>query len=446
MTHVLLIGNGAREHAIAEAILRSGQDPQLYSFMKTNNPGIASLSEKVRLGRYDEPEAIVAFAQETGAAFAVVGPEAPLSHGVVDALAAAGIPAVGPTKSLARLETSKSFTRNLLQRYGIPGNPRFRNFTSLTGVEAFLDELDGVVLKPDGLTGGKGVLVQGDHFQTRAEALDLCRTILKSHPGLTVEEKLEGEEFSLQCLSDGWTVVATPPVQDHKRRFADDRGPNTGGMGSYSAADHLLPFLDAAAVAQGLDITRKVAAAILRETGVPYKGIMYGGFMTTRSGVKLIEYNARFGDPEAMNILPLLRTDFVDLCRAIIDGHLDRLDVAFEKKATVCKYVVPKGYGLSPDHPDAASTSARIEIGDTHGARLYYSSIDQRPDGLYMTSSRAIGVVGIADRLDAAERIAEKAVGAIQGPVDHRPDIGTDRLIRKRIQHMARLKAESNPA
>ncbi len=351
--------------------VRSGRNPRLYSFMKTNNPGIASLSEEVRLGRYDEPEAIVAFARETGVAFAVVGPEDPLSHGVVDALAASGIPAVGPTRSLARLETSKSFTRNLLEKYGIPGNPRFRNFQSLDGIEAFFDELDGIVLKPDGLTGGKGVLVQGDHFQTRAEALDLCRDILKSHPGVTVEEKLEGEEFSLQCLCDGRTVVATPPVQDHKRRFVDDRGPNTGGMGSYSAADHLLPFLDAAAVAEGLAITRKVAEAIRRETGVPYKGIMYGGFMITRSGVKLIEYNARFGDPEAMNILPLLRTDFIDVCRAIIDGTLDRLDIVFEKKATVCKYVVPKGYGLPQDHPEAASTSSRIEIGEVQrGAAL----------------------------------------------------------------------------
>ncbi|MCX5819073.1 MAG: phosphoribosylamine--glycine ligase [Deltaproteobacteria bacterium] len=442
MTHVLLIGNGAREHAIAEAIRRSEQNPRLYSFMKTNNPGIASLSEKVRLGRYDEPETIVAFARETGVAFAVVGPEDPLSHGVVDALAASGIPAVGPTRSLARLETSKSFTRNLLKKYEIPGNPRFRNFRSEDGIEAFFDTLGGIVLKPDGLTGGKGVLVQGDHFQTRAEALDLCRDILKSHPSVTVEEKLEGEEFSLQCLCDGQTVVATPPVQDHKRRFVDDRGPNTGGMGSYSAADHLLPFLDAAAVAEGLAITRKVADAILQETGVPYKGIMYGGFIITRSGVKLIEYNARFGDPEAMNILPLLRTDFIDICRAIIDGRLDRTDIVFEKKATVCKYVVPKGYGLPQDHPEAASASSKIEIGEAPAARLYYSSIDQRPDGLYMTSSRAIGVVGIADTLDEAECIAERAVGAIRGSVDHRPDIGTDLLIRKRVQHMKILKGE----
>jgi phosphoribosylamine--glycine ligase len=442
MTHVLLIGNGAREHAIAEALMRSGRHPRLYAFMKTNNPGIASLSAEVRIGRYDDPESMIAFAREAAIAFAVIGPEDPLSHGIVDALTAARIPAIGPTRGLARLETSKSFTRNLLDKYGIPGNPLYRNFTSLAGIEAFFDQLTGIVLKPDGLTGGKGVLVQGDHFQTRGEALAHCREILKSHPSVTVEEKLEGEEFSLQCLCDGHTVVATPPVQDHKRRFADDRGPNTGGMGSYSCPDHLLPFLDASAVAEGLEITRRVADAIRRETGVPYKGIMYGGFIVTAAGVKLIEYNARFGDPEAMNILPLLRTDFIDVCRAIIDGTLDRIEIVFEKKATVCKYVVPKGYGLPQDHPDAASISSRIEIGDVRGARLYYSSIDQRQDGLYMTSSRAIGVVGIAEDLAEAERIAEGAVSAIRGPVDHRPDIGTEPLILKRIHHMQRLKKE----
>ena len=442
MTHVLLIGNGAREHAIAEALMRSGRNPRLFAYMKTNNPGIASLATEVRTGSYNDLEAVIAFAKEAQIEFAVIGPEDPLSQGIVDELTAAGIRAVGPTRALARLETSKSFTRDLLEKYGIPGNPRFRNFASLEGIEIFCNELAGIVLKPDGLTGGKGVLVQGDHFQTRAEALEHCRDILKTHPSVTIEEKLEGEEFSLQCLCDGWTVLATPPVQDHKRRFIDDRGPNTGGMGSYSCADHLLPFLDSAAVAEGLEITRKVAEALHIETGVPYKGIMYGGFMVTASGVKLIEYNARFGDPEAMNILPLLRTDFIDVCRAIIDGTLDRLDIVFEKKATVCKYVVPIGYGLPQDRPEAASSSSRIEIDAVRDARLYYSSIDQRPDGLHMTASRAIGVVGIADSLEEAERIAEGAVSAIHGPVDHRPDIGTEPLVQKRIQHMKRIRKE----
>jgi phosphoribosylamine--glycine ligase len=167
---------------------------------------------------------------------------------------------------------------------------------------------------------------------------------------------------------------------------------------------------------------------------------MYGGFIITKSGVRLLEYNARFGDPEAMNTIPLLKTDFVDVCSAIINGTLDRMKIEFEKKATVCKYAVPKGYGLPKDHPDAKSTSAKIEVGNVGQARLYYASVDKREDGLYMSTSRAIGVVGIADSLSEAEQIAEKAVAGIKGPIDHRPDIGTKPLIEKRIRHMQQIK------
>lgn len=443
MVNVLLIGNGAREHAMAEALARSAEKPRLFVYMKANNPGLAALAERTESGSYQDLAAIVTFAKECRCEFAVVGPEDPLSNGVIDALKAAGIPGVGPTRSLARLETSKSFTRDLCAKYKIPGNIKYQVFTSMEGVADFLDALDGIVLKPDGLTGGKGVLVQGDHFETKAEALAHCLDMLSEHPRITIEERLIGEEFSLQCLCDGRTVVATPPVQDHKRRFVDDRGPNTGGMGSYSAADHLLPFLEPEDIEAGLAITQRVAEAIYRETGEYYKGVMYGGFMATAQGVRLLEYNARFGDPEAMNILPLLETDFVAVCRAIIAGTLDKLPIKFAKKATVCKYIVPKGYGLPKDHPDARSTSARIEVGDVGAARLYHSSVDQKPDGLYMTASRAIGVVGIADDLAQAEQIAERAVAAIRGPVDHRPDIGTAPLIAKRVRHMQDLRGTS---
>jgi phosphoribosylamine--glycine ligase len=439
---VLLIGNGAREHAIAEAVVRSKHEPNLFSYMKGNNPGIANLSEKFMLGSYGDLQAIGRFAEEQRIDLAVVGPEDPLNGGVVDYLYSIGIPAIGPKRKLAQLETSKYFTRNLLSKYDIPGNPKYRVFTSLNGIEAFLQELDGIVIKPDGLTGGKGVLVQGDHFETLAEALAYCREVLAEHASVIVEEKLEGEEFSLQCLSDGTTVVATPPVQDHKRRFADDKGPNTGGMGSYSCEDHSLPFIERNDVEEGLRITQKVAEAIRRETGEYYKGVMYGGFMITKNGLKLLEYNARFGDPEAMNILPLLKTDFVALCQAVIEGTLGTISVEFEKKATVCKYIVPKGYGLPKDHPDAGSTSAKIEVGDVGRARLYYASVDQKADGLHMSASRAIGVVGIADTLSEAEIIAEQAVQAVKGPVGHRSDIGTRPLIEKRIQHMEYIRRQ----
>ncbi|KFZ44856.1 phosphoribosylamine--glycine ligase [Smithella sp. SC_K08D17] len=442
MPKILLIGNGAREHALAEAITRSQQKPLLFSFMKSNNPGIASLSAKTMLGSYSDLQAITGFAVENKIEFAVIGPEDPLNNGVADALAKINIPAVGPTKSLARLETSKSFTRNLVSKYNIPGNPQFKVFTTINGVEAFLNELEGIVLKPDGLTGGKGVQVQGDHFETKEDALKLCEQVLGGGSSLIVEEKFDGEEFSLQCLCDGKTVVATPLVQDHKRRFDGDKGPNTGGMGSYSLPDHSMPFLKPKDLGDGLEITRQVAAALLKETGNPYKGVMYGGFIATKNGVKLLEYNARFGDPEAMNILPLLKTDFVEVCRHIIAGTLDKLKIEFEHKATVCKYVVPKGYGLPADHPDAASSKARIEVGNVGKARLYYSSVDKKEDGLYLSASRAIGIVGIAGDLAEARKIAEEGVKAVKGPVAYREDIGTEALIQKRIDHMKKIRKD----
>jgi len=439
MVNILLIGSGAREHALAEAIARS-ENAKLFSYMKANNPGIAKLSEDSQIGSYDNLEEIKNFARSKNVEIAVIGPEDPLNEGVVDALKTIDIPAVGPLKSLARLETSKSFTRLLMQKYNIEGNPKFKVFENIEGIKEFLDELDSIVVKPDGLTGGKGVKVQGDHFDTKEEALAYCEEVLKEHPSVIVDERLEGEEFSLQCLTDGKTVIATPPVQDHKRRFVDDKGPNTGGMGSYSDADHSLPFMTQKDVDDALVITKKVAEAIYKETGEYYKGIMYGGFIVTKDGVKLIEYNARFGDPEAMNTLPLLKTDFVEICKGIVDGTLENVKVELDNKATVCKYAVPKGYGLPKDDPANQEEPGKVEIGDVGEAKLYYAAVDEKEDGIYMASSRAIGVVGIADTLEEAEKIAENAVKAIKGNVDHRPDIGTKELIERRIKHMESLR------
>ena len=439
MTNILLIGNGAREHALAEAIARS-ENAKLFSYMGTNNPGIAKLSEDFKIGSYDNLEEIKNYAQSKNVEVAMIGSENQLDKGVVDALSEINIPSVGPSKNLSRLETSKSFTRLLMQKYNIEGNPKFKVFESIEGVKEFLDELEGIVIKPDGLTGGKGVKVQGDHFQTKEEALAYCEEVLQEHDSVIIDEKLEGEEFSLQCFTDGKTVITTPPVQDHKRRFVDDKGPNTGGMGSYSDADHSLPFMTQKDVDDALTITQKVAEAIYKETGEYYKGIMYGGFICTKDGIKLIEYNARFGDPEAMNILPLLKTDFVAICKAIANGTLDEINAEFENKASVCKYAVPKGYGLPEDDPATQGELGKVEVGDVGEAKLYYAAVDEKEDGIYMTSSRAIGVVGIADTLEQAEKIAENAVQAIKGNVDHRPDIGTKELVERRVRHMKELR------
>ncbi|MBI3035814.1 phosphoribosylamine--glycine ligase [Candidatus Woesearchaeota archaeon] len=432
---ILLIGNGAREHVIAET-LKKNKDTKLFSYLKSKNPGIISLSEEFETGNYADLEKIKSFALRIKPDFAFIGPEEPLNNGVADLLSEIGITSVGPTKSLARLETSKSFTRNLLRKYKIEGNPKFEIFdkNNLDDAKKFIEGLGQCVIKPDGLTGGKGVKVQGDHFQTKKEAFDYCSEVLQSHSAVVVEEKLEGEEFSLQCLTDGKTVIATPPVQDHKRAFAGDKGPNTGGMGSYSCENHLLPFLTKKDVEDGLKITQKAAEALHKETGEFYKGVMYAGLIVTKNGIKLLEYNARLGDPEAMNILPLMETDFAEVCNAIINQELHKVRIKFHNNATVCKYLVPEGY---PGNPLG---NEKIEIKKIpQSAGLYYASVEQKEDGIYTTSSRAIACLGISDNLEKAEKIAEEATKSISGKLFHRKDIGTNELIEKRVRHMKNI-------
>lgn len=431
--NILLIGSGAREHVMAEALKRAPEDVAIHAAMPRTNPGIKSLASSVLLGPLDDFKAIVGFAKEKNASFAIIGPETPLADGIVDALAEEGIASLGPTKELAQLESSKGFARTLMEKFGVPGLPRFMILKTEENLKKFIDELDEIVVKPDGLTGGKGVRVQGDHFTTKDEGFEYAKELMKNDGKVVVEEKLLGEEFSLQSFCDGRTVVDCPVAQDHKRAFVDDKGPNTGGMGSYSDADHSLPFITSGELSQAHRINEKMAEALYRETGSYFKGIMYGGFIATKEGVKLIEYNVRFGDPEAMNVLPIMETSFVKVCQATIDGTLHTLNVQFSKKATVCKYVVPDGY---PENPVKGE---KVTIGD-HQARLYYASVDQKDDGLYMSGSRALAFVGVGDTLAEAERQAQEALESVKGKVFFRPDIGTSDMIRRRITHMEEVR------
>lgn len=384
---------------------------------------------------------LVEAAQDLGLDFVVVGPEEPLAGGIVDALQKAGIRCVGPTKSLARLESSKAFTRELLREHHIPGNPLHRVFARKNAdqIEAYLHSLDGFVIKPDGLTGGKGVKVSGSHLKSVAEGVEYARVLLDSDGIAIAEEKLEGEEFSLQSFCDGTTVVHMPAVQDHKRARDNDEGPNTGGMGSYSAANHSLPFLSDEDLRAARSINEAVARALYRDTGEKYKGVLYGGFMVTCDGVRVIEYNARFGDPEALNIFSVLKSDFAEICVSILDENLERDAVEFERLATVCKYVVPSGY---PEHSLAGQ---RIDLATVppESSRLkhYMASLDSRNGDFYLTGSRSIAFVGLAPTLDEAERIAEEAATSVGGPVFHRSDIGKRRLIEQRCQHVRAIRS-----
>lgn len=435
MKKVLLIGSGAREHVIAETLKRSPQECEVFVFAKTKNPGMAELAKEYKLGALNEIAAIVDFANKSGVDFAVVGPENPLADGVVDALLDAGISSASPLKTLARLESSKSFTRDLLAKYEIPGNPKFKVFYDANGLREYMEELGEYVVKADGLMGGKGVKLSGEHLYSYDEGVSYAKECIEAHGHVVIEEKFVGQEFSLMSFSDGFTAVDMPAVQDHKRAFEGDNGPNTGGMGTWSDSDHSLPFLNPSDLEDAHAINEAVIGALREETGERYVGVTYGGFIATKDGVRLIEYNARFGDPEAMNVLPLLKTDLVEIFEAMIEGRLHEVDVEFENKATVVKYVVPEGY------PDSPIKDAKIEVGEIPaGVKIYYASVDQREDGLYLAGSRAIAFVGIADTIEMAEKLAQSAVSSVKGPVFYRSDIGTAKLIQVRLDHMKQLR------
>ena len=434
---ILVIGSGAREHAIASALTRSPARPELLCFGSTLNPGIAGQCIEYMTGSMTDTAAILAFAATHSPTLAIVGPEAPLAAGVADALWAVGIPVVGPTKALAQIESSKGFARDLLEKYGIDGNPFFQRFATTAGVQDVLQRYAGRhVIKDDGLAGGKGVKVCGDHLLSQADSLAFCRELaMKGHPFI-VEEKIEGEEFSLLSFCDGKSLRHMPAVQDHKRAYNGDTGPNTGGMGTYSASDHKLPFLTDEEISAAQSINERVAAALAKECGAPYRGILYGGFMATRDGVRLIEYNARFGDPECLNLLVLLNTDFVAICRAIVDQTLRDVEVDFARKASVCKYIVPEGYPDNSRIGDAVDLPPEMPAGVT----LFLGSVDNKKGKLVAAGSRTVGIVALAETITAAEALCENAVRQIPGRFFHRSDIGTSAAVARRVKHMNTLR------
>ncbi len=453
---VLVISNSARGHAIAEALSRSPQNPELIIIATNKDPGMSKLAKELHvIPDLMEFTQIMDVVHKNKPDFAIIGPEDPICGGLADRLLTAGVPCVAPKKPLAHVEASKEFTRKLLKKYEIKANPRFRAFefssmAQLKQLQADITryiehDLQGsYVVKYDGLKGGKGVKVSGEHLPTTSTGVKYALQCLQECGSVVVEEKLIGVEFSLMSFVSGKTCVDMPAIQDHKRAFSGDTGPNTGGMGTYTDANHSLPFLSDDDIRIASEINKKVAAALMEECGEPYKGILYGGFIAVTNGVRVIEYNARFGDPEALNVLPLLKSDFVTICQGIINGTLSPEMVEFEKKATVCKYLTPKSY---PDKKDEKGKTFVIPDNLPENVKVYYGDVTQGPKEreLVLGTSRAVGIVGIGDTLDQAEQAAEKVCEQVSGPVRFRYDIGTVELTEKRIDMMAKLRRNNQP-
>jgi phosphoribosylamine--glycine ligase len=426
---ILVVGGGGREHAISRALaLQSGVE--IVSVMSKRNPGIARIAVAVLIERETNVRRIVEFASGQQVDIAIIGPEAPLETGISDALEEVGIGCVGPSRSAARLETDKAFCREMMRMHGISGCPRYRIFHDEQGAIDFMNEYAGdLAIKPIGLTGGKGVRIMGEQID-RTQAIAYIRSL---QGNVVLEERLVGEEFTLQAFVDGLHLIPMPLVQDHKRAYEGDTGPNTGGMGSYTMSDHMLPFVSAAEYEQALQIMKDAMNTLGRE-GYPFHGILYGQFMNTREGPKVVEFNARFGDPEAMNVLSLLTSDFVEILCHITEGTLSPSHVKFDARATVCKYVVPSGY------PETPVMNAPLNLGDYGSALLYYANVEEKEGTLYTQASRTLAFVGVGGTLEEAEAIAEMGASSVTGHVRHRKDIGTRDLLEKRIHHMQEIR------
>lgn len=422
---VLLVGGGGREHAIAREI---AGDCELYACAGNQNPGITRLAEEFVTLEETDSAAIVEFATEIDATLAVIGPESALEVGGADALDDAGVYTFGPKAAEARIETDKRYQREVMREENITGCPSFETFETAETAAAHVRQHDGdVAVKPRGLTGGKGVRVTGDQV-TQAEAVEYIHDA--GFDEWVVEERLVGEEFTVQAFVANGEVRPTPAVQDHKRAYEGDKGPNTGGMGSYSDAETTLPFMR--------DTDYEAAVGILEETvaSLPeYKGVLYGQFMLTADGPKVVEFNARFGDPEAMNTLAVLETRLIDVMTAARDDET-LPELSFSGSATVCKYAVPDGYPTDP----SAGVHIEVDKSSTGETLLLYASVEDRETGLVTTTSRAFAVVGLGSAIAQAERKAEAALEAAGEGLRVRHDVGTSESIQRRVEHMNRLR------
>jgi len=429
--NVLVIGGGGREDAICWSLAKSDKVSKLYC--APGNAGIARIAECVPIGpmQFDE---LVQFARDCGIDLVVVGPDDPLAGGIVDAFGAAGIPAFGPNKAAAEIEASKIFMKNLLRKYGIP-TARYETFDDYEKALAYLRTQQApIVVKADGLATGKGVTVA----RTMVEAEEALRRMMidrvfgASGTRVVIEEFMEGQEMSLLAFVDGETVRPMVPSQDHKPVFDGDRGPNTGGMGTYSPLPHIDPAIVEAAVET---IVKPTAAALVRE-GRPFRGVLYAGLMVTKEGPKVVEFNARFGDPEAQVVLPRLETDLVDIILATLNGSLDRIDIRWNDDAAVCVIMASEGY---PGPYAKGRKIEGIEQAEAAGALVFHAGTALDADGNLVTAGgRVLGVVGRGRDIAEARRRAYEACGMIRFEGAHyRKDIA--------MKALAGLQADAVP-
>jgi phosphoribosylamine--glycine ligase len=424
MANILVVGGGAREHALVWKLAQSERAPRIYA--APGNPGMAALqpngtplAECLAISA-DDDTALLRFSRERQIALVVVGPEAPLARGLADDLRAAGIAVFGPGRTGALLEASKAFAKDMMEHAGIP-TARHATFTDLVPARAYIEQHGApVVIKADGLAAGKGVTVARTLAEAQ-QALDdaMERRVLGDAGGtVVIEDCLEGAELSVMALLSGEMYRLLPAAQDHKPVFDGDRGPNTGGMGAFApvpwADDELLEA-----------VRRRVfdpLVAELARSGIDYRGVLYAGLMVTREGPQVIEFNVRFGDPEAQVVLPLLESDLLDVCMAVADGSLDQLTMTRRPGSAVGVTLASDGY------PGGYTTGLPIML-DPEGLApetlLFHAGARSENGALLTAGGRVFTVVGLGDDLAAARNRAYASIERVSFPgMRYRRDIG----------------------
>lgn len=408
MKKVLVVGGGGREHAIVDALSRSPQVGKIYC--APGNAGIAQQAECVALKETQIGE-LKAFALENGIDLTVVGPEVALAAGLADEFASAGLRVFGPSKAAATIESSKDFAKQLMAKYGIPTAA----FETFDDYDKALEYVRGgsfpVVLKYDGLAAGKGVVIPETFEEAEATLKDMLLDDKFGKGKVVVEEFLTGPEFSFMCFVDGTDVYPMTLSQDHKRAYEGDKGPNTGGMGAYSP----VPIIADEDVEFALEKVMKPAAAGMVAEGCPFKGVLYGGLMKTPAGVKVIEFNCRFGDPETEVVLPRLESDIYDIFSAVADGA-PMPEISWKEEVTMGFVMASKGY------PGSYEKGYEIVIPDNTNVRIYHMGTSLKDGRLVTSGGRVLMVVGFGADLQEAH---DKALAAVES-------IGCDNLFYRR--------------
>ena len=406
---VLVIGGGGREHAIVHALSKSSKVTEIYA--APGNAGISKLAMCVNIKDTDVSN-LVAFAKDEKIDLVVVGPEAALAVGVVDEMQKAGIPAFGPTKAAAQIESSKNFAKDLMSKYNIP-TARYEVFEDYESAISFVKISPfPTVIKYDGLAAGKGVVIAENYEEAEAALKDMLLDDKYGKGKVVIEEYLEGPEFSFMCFVDGENVYPLQLAQDHKRAYDGDKGPNTGGMGAYSP----LPFITEKDYNEALNQIMIPTAKAMVNEGNPFKGVLYGGLMKTKKGIKVIEFNARFGDPETEVVLPRLTSDIYDAFMAIVNGEAPKL--VWDNKCTIGIVMASKGY------PGDYKKGFIIE--NATSDNIYHMGTKFDDNGNYLTNGgRVLFVVASADTLEEANKKANALVDEIKCEnLYHRTDIG----------------------